>query len=376
MKLVYVSPVRYASFAQRPHHFVEYFNRHAGSRTLWIEPHPGRFPRLADLRRPRAAGYSRPRASVETWSPPVAGVDPVMVVPVVRGWLWRRTVAAARAFVDGGDWVLGIGRPSLLALELLKKARPPLSCYDAMDDFPEFYGGWSRLVSRRVEREIACRTDAILVSSTGLESKFVRWGLDVELLRNGANCTRLGTASGAGADAPVFGYVGTIGGWFDWALMARMARALGDVQFDLVGPVMSPPSVTLPHNVRLVGECASEEVPEWLGRFSAGLIPFRINRLTAAIDPIKYYEYRGAGLPVVSTRFGDMQRRGSQPGVYLVDDGTNFARMRDEMETRARSTRESVERFRRENSWCSRFERSRFLRRAIGLAKARNGSAE
>ena len=366
MNLVYVSPLRYGSFAQRPHHFVEHFNRHAGGRTLWIEPHPGRFPRLSDLRRPHSRAYSRPCGPVETWSPPAVGADPVMGIPLVRGWLWRRTLAAVREFVDGGDWLLVIGRPSFLALELLREGGSRASCYDAMDDFPEFYRGWSRAISRRIEMEIARRTDAILVSSTALEKKFSRRGLDVELVRNGADWRHWRARSGNRTAPPVFGYVGTIGAWFDWALVVKMARALGDVRFDLVGPVIERPGVALPDNVRLLGECSSEEVPERLDGFAAGLIPFRINRLTDAVDPVKYYEYRCAGLPVISTRFGDMRSRGSEVGVYLVDHDSDFVGVREEMEGHRGEAWESVVCFREENSWRSRFEHSRFFLEAVG----------
>ena len=299
-----------------------------------------------------------------------------MSIPVLRRWLWRRTVATVRNFVEGGECVLAIGRPSFLALQLLREGGWSLSCYDAMDDFPEFYGGLSRIVNRRVEREIAIRTDAVLVSSTGLKNKFGHRGLDVELLRNAADRGN-GSASAAGAAGGlVFGYVGTIGRWFDWSLVDRMARALGDVRFDLVGPVMERPHVGLPDNVRLLGECSSEEVPERLDGFAAGLIPFRRTRLTDAIDPIKYYEYRCAGLPVLSTRIGDMRWRDSTSDVYLVDGHTDFASVREDIARRRGSSRESVERFREENSWHSRFDRSRFLGKAVGSVGGRKGPVE
>ena len=366
MKLVYVSPVPYASYSQRPHHFVEYFKECTGAKVLWIEPYPGRFPRLSDLGRPRMGRYVRASPSARVWSPPMTGSDPVMSIATVRRFLLRRTMAAVREFVVGGDWLLVIGRPSFLALELLRQGGSSASCYDAMDDFPEFYRGLSRAVSRRIEMEIARRTDAILVSSTALEKKFSRCGLDVELVRNGADWRYWRARSGNRTAPPVFGYVGTIGAWFDWALVVKMARALGGVRFDLVGPVIERPGVALPDNVRLLGECSSEEVPERLDGFAAGLIPFRINRLTDAIDPVKYYEYRCAGLPVISTRFGDMRWRGSQVGVYLVDHDSDFVGVREEMEGHRGEAWESADSFREENSWRSRFEHSRFFLEAVG----------
>lgn len=370
MKLVYLSPVPYASYSQRPHHFVEYFNECTGAESLWIDPYPGRLPRLSDLGRRRPGRYVRASPSASVWSPPMTGIDPVMSFAMVRRFLLRRTMATVREFVGGGDWVLAIGRPSYLALQLLREGGASMSCYDAMDDFPEFYAGVSRAVSRRVEKEIARRTDAILVSSTGLERKFARDGFEVELVRNGADWSDRPPRRGEVTDAPVFGFVGTIGAWFDWTLVVEMARALPDVRFDIVGPVLERPGTALPDNVRLPGECSSAEVPERLDGFAAGLLPFRINRLTEGVDPIKYYEYRCAALPVISTRFGDMRGRGSNSAVHLVDHGTDFARMRDKMDRRPPVSRESVERFRDENSWRARFAGSRFFRDAVATARA------
>ena len=166
------------------------------------------------------------------------------------------------------------------------------------------------------------------------------------------------------ANAPgktVFGYVGTIGPWFDWELVAGMARELPGVQFDLVGPLLAPPP-SLPANVRLYGECAGDEVSEKMRRFTAGLIPFKVNRLTAAVDPIKYYEYRSVGLPVISTRFGDMALREGDPRVCLVDGRADFRRLHRHVGALKPCSGESLKRFRAVNCWDSRFEQSRFLR--------------
>ena len=36
------------------------------------------------------------------------------------------------------------------------------------------------------------------------------------------------------------------------------------------------------------------------------------------MDPVKYYEYRGMGLPVLTTRFGQMASRTRADGVYTI----------------------------------------------------------
>ncbi len=127
---------------------------------------------------------------------------------------------------------------------------------------------------------------------------------------------------------PVLGYLGCIGHWFDWPLVVRLAEALPQARIELVGPCAVGPPRRLPANVRLLPACKQAEAAEHLARFSAGLIPFRSNALTAGVDPIKYYEYRAAGLPVLSTRFGEMALRGGSDGVYFLDGPGGFGRGR------------------------------------------------
>jgi hypothetical protein len=53
--------------------------------------------------------------------------------------------------------------------------------------------------------------------------------------------------------------------------------------------------------VHLLGGRPYEQLPAYCRGFDVGLIPFRMNRLTRAVNPIKLREYLAAGLPVVSS---------------------------------------------------------------------------
>jgi teichuronic acid biosynthesis glycosyltransferase TuaH len=50
-----------------------------------------------------------------------------------------------------------------------------------------------------------------------------------------------------------------------------------------------------------LGPIAPELVPGLLQAAAVGLVPHRVNALTASMDPLKTLEYLAAGLPVVST---------------------------------------------------------------------------
>jgi glycosyltransferase involved in cell wall biosynthesis len=49
-------------------------------------------------------------------------------------------------------------------------------------------------------------------------------------------------------------------------------------------------------------------VRDFLAGMDVGTIPFALNPLTMAADPIKLYEYLSAGLPVVSARLPETRR--------------------------------------------------------------------
>jgi glycosyltransferase involved in cell wall biosynthesis len=124
---------------------------------------------------------------------------------------------------------------------------------------------------------------------------------------------------------PVAGYIGAIEGWLDVELLSHAARTNPGVDFVLAGSIDTPAARALAAhaNVRLLGEVAPEGAEELLGTFDVGLIPFRVNDLTRAADPIKLYEYFAFSLPVVSTALPEVERHG--PLVYLASTPEAFS---------------------------------------------------
>jgi glycosyltransferase involved in cell wall biosynthesis len=80
----------------------------------------------------------------------------------------------------------------------------------------------------------------------------------------------------------------------DWSLVMVGPQGEGDPRGDLAG-------LEAASNIHLVGAKPFRELPAWLGAGDVGLIPYAANPYTAAVFPMKVYEYLAAGLPVVST---------------------------------------------------------------------------
>lgn len=77
--------------------------------------------------------------------------------------------------------------------------------------------------------------------------------------------------------------------------------------------------------VRLLGARRWTEVPAYLQHATALIVPHVVSPFTESLDPIKLYEYRAAGRPVVSTRVAGF-RSSDDPALVAVD-GEAFPRV-------------------------------------------------
>lgn len=360
MRLVYLSPVSWSTFAQRPHKFVEWFHARYAAEVMWIEPYPTRLPKLADFRR-LAAKEGRQQDDVPAWLkvlyPRALPIEPAPVAGAINRFFWGNILRAIDEFTAKSKSVIGMGKPSVLAEQVLARYSQIPSFYDAMDDFPAFYRGVSRRKMEWTEREIANRVSRIFVSSTELAAQFRDHESKLALVPNACDVHLLPPMAMGDRrlDRPVLGYVGTIGQWFDWPLIVELAEQNPEARVRLIGPVYAMPSTSVPRNVELLPACDHSTALEKMREFSVALIPFHRNKLTASVDPIKYYEYRALGLPIISTSFGEMSQRVGEPGLFFVDGQSNLRQiLSDALAFSACS--EDVEHFRSANSWSARFD--------------------
>jgi hypothetical protein len=162
------------------------------------------------------------------------------------------------------------------------------------------------------------------------------------------------------SERQILGYVGTIGHWFDWRLVFFLAESNPSMTIRLIGPLHTKPPVPVPANIGLLPACDHESAIRAMQEFSLGLIPFKRIDLTASVDPIKYYEYRALGLPILSTRFGEMALRDGQAGVFIVDEYSDLANQMN-MALAYECEMDDMRKFREDNCWEARFDASGIL---------------
>jgi hypothetical protein len=362
MRLIYLSPVVWDSYEQRPHYFVRDFLARGGQSVIWVNPYSARLPSWRDLTR---SDWQEPPtildrpAGLRVIDAGGLPVDPLPGGRHVNGRLfWKTVLEGLRSKTTPQDTIVGVGRPTAFAVAALSTLDAAATFYDAMDDFPEFYRGRSRESTMRIERDIASRVDRVIVSSSSLVRKFSTGRKPVTLLRNAYDMSLLPAYEGTPKTSPSFGFIGCLGRWFDWRTTSRLAEAVDPAPVTIIGPKASRLPARLPPNLILHPPCTQIEGARWLQQFTVGLIPFTLDALTTGVDPIKYYQYRAAWLPVLSTKFGEMAARNASDATFFLEAGPGF----EESIAAALAFRPApaeVASFREGNTWTARFNEAR-----------------
>ena len=169
---------------------------------------------------------------------------------------------------------------------------------------------------------------------------------------------------------PVVGYMGTVDWRFDPAMVSAAARALPDCTFAVVGRVNHDQEHSLRElreqpNVVISGQVDYDAGRAWVAAFDIGLIPFRINSINDAINPVKMYMYLMAGLPIVAT---DIEECRLNPFVITAASGDEFTAAIDKSlkELPARDREHRVD-YALRNTWEARADEAVTLLRANGL---------
>ena len=182
--------------------------------------------------------------------------------------------------------------------------------YDCADDHAAFPGLIDKEVVNRMEAELFRHAHVSLASAAELQRRKKSVAPNLLVVPNGADVSHFARALDpdlplppdlAPLPRPVIGYAGAVSEWVDQELVAAAARACSHGSVVLIGPVNTDVSYLkrLP-NVHLFGWRDYRDLPAYFKGFDVALIPFKINELTRAVNPVKLYEYLAAGLPVVS----------------------------------------------------------------------------
>lgn len=187
--------------------------------------------------------------------------------------------------------------------------------YDCMDEWEEFKKNDLNIGSEELiyyERKLASVAHLVITSSKKLYLKMSYFNTNVYYLPNGVwiNDFKYDNHKEQIPDdlknikKPIVFFMGAIAEWVDIELIEYIAKSRPKYSFVFVGPKRCD----LPHlpNIYKLGYKNYDMLPQYLFQSKVAIIPFKVNNLTAAVTPLKLYEYLASGTPVVTTILPDI----------------------------------------------------------------------
>ncbi len=234
--------------------------------------------------------------------------------------------------------------------------------YDCMDYHAGFHS--DRPKKARIEsqeKRLCDRADLIFTSSRFLYDRVKAYCASDKVcyIPNAADFAHFSKASLPSKDSNLkIGYFGTVAAWFDFDLLSYAAKQLPDTEFEMIGPIeVDGIRERFQHqtNVSFIGKVNFEQLPDYLKDFDVCIMPFKVNKLIKAVDPVKIYEYLAAGKPVVSVYYKELDR--FEDFVYTANTFEDFVNM-----LRRAIQEDSIEKVQRrtefaaQNTWKQRAE--------------------
>ena len=252
-----------------------------------------------------------------------------------------------------------------VAMATWLKAKGWLIVYECRDDMEEFNRvGYSQWYNVQLERQMLRLADKVVSVSPALDEKLLSIFGRIEdhtVIPNGVNWKVIEQAEPLRSPgilskrnhSRTVGYVGHLTeSWFDWPLLILAAKALPEIEFEIIGHGM-PKNIVLPDNVKYLGPKTHAEVRTYAEGWKAGLIPFKDLPLTRSVDPNKIYEYQAWGLRTLSAPMGMVEEYPSTWVYRGVDEFVEHAVKIVEADMDLQEL-EVLDRFVKDCSWSNR----------------------
>lgn len=215
------------------------------------------------------------------------------------------------------------------ALAFTDQIEADLVVYDCMDELSAFRGASPDL--RTQERRLLARADIVFTGGQTLFEAKRKLHANAHAFPSSIDAAHFHKArlqrtepdDQAAIARPRLGFFGVIDERMDLDLVAAVASKRPDWNFIMLGPVVKIEPASLPRlaNIHWLGPKDYQELPDYIGGWDIGFMPFALNESTRFISPTKTPEFLAAGCPVVSTRITDVVRPyGERRLVEIADD--------------------------------------------------------
>ncbi|TMA25814.1 MAG: asparagine synthase (glutamine-hydrolyzing) [Deltaproteobacteria bacterium] len=295
------------------------------NRVLWVNSIGNRRPRVnvRDFRR-MASKVTLALRGIRERHPNIWVLTPLAIpyygselVRTANGALLKAQIERAMDQLDFKDVVSWSFLPS--SAPVAGTLGESLVVYHCVDEFSAFSDAPGQDI-RELERRLLLRSDVVLCSSEKLRDDKARLNANAYLVQHGVDLDHFAQAFDPqtevpddlkGAPGPIIGFWGLIADWVDLQLVRHVADAFSGGTVALVGNATTDlKPLQGANNIRLLGRKPYADLPRYAKAFDVALMPFKMNELTLASNPLKVREYLAAGLPVVSTAIPEVERLG------------------------------------------------------------------
>jgi glycosyltransferase involved in cell wall biosynthesis len=195
--------------------------------------------------------------------------------------------------------------------------------YLRLDDYTEYPGCDASLV-RKSEDKMFLEADLIVATAKKLlpTGEYASKGF---YLPQGVQADAFDKVPLEPPSKPVLGFFGSIAQWLDFELIKEVAHRVPDWRLEFVGnPDFIPDDLLGIDNIVISEPVPFSALSGRIAHWSAAWIPFKINKLTISVNPLKVREYLAAGLPTHCTPLPEVAELDGQ--IFVSADAGEIVR--------------------------------------------------
>lgn len=341
-KMLYLMSIDWGWIIQRPHLLAEEMHKYYDVTVVCVRPIIKRWKSQKDLSEPskfRVVRY-------------IPFQEKIPCFRKLNEYFVKRALQDINefdiVFVGGTEWCQYLGQYKGTIL------------YDCMDDHFAMHN--DKVEKKKIlhdENVLINKSDVILASSDKLkrilETRY--YAENVYVIKNGLRDMKCYPIKKTRKrNRYMLGYIGTVASWMDFASLRACTERLPDIDIHMIGPA-SGFETDIEGRIYLDGMIEHSQLYSAIRDYDCLMMPFILNDLVLAVDPVKLYEYIGFGQCIISVYYDEIAR--FEDFVYFYHNTEEFIQLIVELKEQGfnpKYTKQQQEAFIKENSWKVRGE--------------------